>query len=169
MRLIKTINRQNEVVKLYNQPLNGGESITMNGRQYWMIKEYKNLTDNKTLGFGKSSIRQKQCGNCSKTNSVSQFYTDSYSKDGFTHWCKSCVKEYSKQYRQQLQMVGQSMDYWMISRWNEMTLNFYLSKEISKDKMEVMLDRYEDDLNTFYSKIYNDFSQNRKRTILEYN
>lgn len=106
MRLIKTINKQNEVVKLYNQPLNGGESITMNGRQYWMIKEYKNLTDNKTLGFGKSSIRQKQCGNCSKINSVSQFYTDSYSKDGFTHWCKSCVKEYSKQYRQQLQMVG---------------------------------------------------------------
>lgn len=50
------------------------------------------------------------------------------------------------------------MDYWMISRWNEMTLNFYLSKEISKDKMEVMLDRYEDDLNIFYSKIYNDFS-----------
>lgn len=36
MRLIKTINRQNEVVKLYNQPLDGGESITMNGRQYWM-------------------------------------------------------------------------------------------------------------------------------------
>ena len=57
----------------------------------------------------------------------------------------------------------------MIMKWNEMTLNFYLSKEISKDKMEVMLDRYEDDLNTFYSKIYNDFSQNRKNKIFGYN
>ena len=106
MKLIKTINRENEIVKFYNQPLNGVVTIIWNGRQYWMIKEYKNLNDNKTQGFGKSSIRQKQCGNCSKTNSVTQFYNDSYSKDGLSHWCKSCVKEYNKHYREQKKLVA---------------------------------------------------------------
>ena len=37
MKLIKTINKENEIVKLYNQPLDGGISVKMNGRQYWMV------------------------------------------------------------------------------------------------------------------------------------
>ncbi|MDC0001197.1 hypothetical protein OAD81_02970 [Flavobacteriaceae bacterium] len=106
MKLIKTINKPNEIVKLYNQPLNGGESITMSGRQYWMIREYKNLNLNTQYGFYKSSIKTKQCGNCGKHNSVTHFHNDSYSKDGYTHWCKSCVKEYSRNYREELKMVA---------------------------------------------------------------
>jgi len=45
MRLIKTINKPNEIVKLYNQPLDGGVSVKMNGRQYWMVtikKDFRN-------------------------------------------------------------------------------------------------------------------------------
>ena len=107
MKLIKTINRENEIIKFYNQPVNGGESIIWNGRQYWMIREYKNLKLNTKYGFGKSSIKNKKCGNCSKNQSVTHFYNDSYSKDGYSHWCKSCCKEYNKEYNQQLKDVAQ--------------------------------------------------------------
>ena len=98
MKLIKTINQTNHLIKLYNQPINGAESITMNGHQYWMIKEFKDNNINKKRGFGKSNITNKQCGNCADVYSVAQFNNDSYSKDGYSHWCKSCCKEYAKTY-----------------------------------------------------------------------
>lgn len=106
MKLIKTINRENEIVKFYNQPLNGGESIIMGGRQYWMIREFKNLKENKLGGFGKSNIREKQCGNCNTNQSVQHFYNDSYSKDGYSHWCKSCCKTYHKNHNKELKLVA---------------------------------------------------------------
>ena len=111
MRLIKTINRQNEVVKLYNQPLDGGESITMNGIQYWMVTIKKDFINSKinrrkeVVGNYKTST--KCCKNCKETKSTEyNFYTSTYSKDGYQSICKQCVRVTHKQYRQQQKLVA---------------------------------------------------------------
>ena len=48
------------------------------------------------------------------------------------------------------------MDYWMRIKWNEMVLdyNIMISKKKNKKSVEDMLDRYEIDVNIFYSDIY---------------
>ena len=47
MKLIKTINRENEIEKLYNQPLEGGVSVRMNDKQYWMVTIKKDFINSK--------------------------------------------------------------------------------------------------------------------------
>ena len=106
MKVIKTIKKENETIKFYNQPLNGGESVRIGGRQYWMIREYNNLNENQTLGFGKSNIREKKCNNCSRVMSVSQFYSDSYSVSGYSSWCKSCCKNHHNKRKEELKLVA---------------------------------------------------------------
>ena len=48
------------------------------------------------------------------------------------------------------------MDYWMRIKWNEMVLdyNIMISKKKNKKSVEDMLDRYENDVNIFYSDLY---------------
>tara|TARA_R110001632_G_scaffold19941_3_gene60060 strand:- start:62 stop:208 length:147 start_codon:yes stop_codon:yes gene_type:complete len=48
------------------------------------------------------------------------------------------------------------MDYWMRIKWNEMVLdyNIMISKKKNKKSVEDMLDRYEIDVNIFYSDLY---------------
>jgi len=48
------------------------------------------------------------------------------------------------------------MDYWMIIKWNEMVLdyNILISKKKNKKSVEDMLDRYENDVDIFYSDLY---------------
>lgn len=111
MRLIKTVNRENEIVKFYNQPLEGGESITMNGRQYWMVRIKKDFINSKINRRkevrGNYKVSTKCCRNCKETKLTEyNFYTSTTNSDGYQHICKQCVREIHKQYRQQLKMVG---------------------------------------------------------------
>lgn len=48
------------------------------------------------------------------------------------------------------------MDYWMRFKWNEMVLdyNIMISKKKNKKSVEDMLDRYENDVDIFYSDLY---------------
>lgn len=48
------------------------------------------------------------------------------------------------------------MDYWMRIKWNEMVLdyNIRISKKKNKKSVEDMLDRYENDVDIFYSDLY---------------
>jgi len=48
------------------------------------------------------------------------------------------------------------MDYWMRIKWNEMVLdyNIMISKKKNKKSVEDMLDRYENDVDIFYSDLY---------------
>lgn len=48
------------------------------------------------------------------------------------------------------------MDYWMRIKWNEMVLdyNIMISKKKNKKSVEDMLDRYENDVDIFYSELY---------------
>ena len=60
----------------------------------------------------------------------------------------------------------------MITRWNEMVLDYNVIKSNNEGKemnLKTMLDRYENDTNIFYSQFEDQFSQNRNRVILEYN
>ena len=111
MKLIKTISKENEIVKFYNQPLDGGESITMDGRQYWMVRIKKDFINSKINRrkevVGNYKVTSKCCKNCNETKMTEyNFYTSTYSKDGYQSVCKQCVRESHKQYRQQLKMVG---------------------------------------------------------------
>ena len=49
------------------------------------------------------------------------------------------------------------MDYWMVMKWNEMVLDYNVGKHMEKE-MDVkdLLDRYENDVDIFYSQIDND-------------
>ena len=57
-------------------------------------------------GYGISNITQKRCSCCGSVERVTHFYNDSYSNDGYSSWCKSCVKTYSKNYREDLKLVA---------------------------------------------------------------
>ena len=41
----------------------------------------------------------KKCSKCGEEKRLSQFYKDKHTKDGHRNECKSCMKEYSKDYR----------------------------------------------------------------------
>jgi len=111
MKLIKTINKPNEIVKLYNQPLDGGVSVRMNDRQYWMVTIKKDFINSKINRrkevVGNYKVTTKCCKNCKETKMTEyNFYTSTYNSDGYQSICKQCVRESSKQYRQQLKMVA---------------------------------------------------------------
>ena len=59
----------------------------------------------------------------------------------------------------------------MIIKWNELVLDYNILKMRSEEKcdMNSLIDRYENDVNTFYSQFEDYFSQNRKRNIFGYN
>jgi hypothetical protein len=111
MKLIKTINRENEIVKLYNQPLEGGVSVRMNDKQYWMVtikKDFINTKIKRRINVkGNYSVSSKCCKNCKETKMTEyNFYSSTYSSDGYQSVCKQCVRETAKQYRQQLKNVA---------------------------------------------------------------
>ena len=111
MKTVKTITTKTHTINLFNQPIKGSESITMSGRQYWMVKinnEFVNSTINRRkVVNGNFNMSHKCCGSCGETKSTKDnFYTDSYSSNGYSHWCKSCVKVYSKKHKEELQLVA---------------------------------------------------------------
>ncbi|NVK75887.1 MAG: hypothetical protein HWE24_20625 [Oceanospirillaceae bacterium] len=111
MKLIKTINRENEIVNFYNQPINGGESIIMGGRQYWMVrinKDFSNSEINRRKEVrGNYNVSIKCCKNCNSTMSVkNNFYTSTYSKDGYQSICKHCAKKQNKEYYNEMKLVA---------------------------------------------------------------
>jgi len=111
MKLIKTINKENEIIKFYNQPLNGGESIIWNGKQYWMVTIKKDFINSKIKRRkevrGNYKVSSKCCRNCNETKLTEyNFYTSTYNSDGYQSICKQCVRESHKQYRQQLKNVA---------------------------------------------------------------
>jgi hypothetical protein len=46
----------------------------------------------------KSAPKTKRCSRCSKTRKVEQFYKDRHMKDGYSSWCKSCTRDYDRDY-----------------------------------------------------------------------
>jgi len=41
----------------------------------------------------------KKCTRCGKTRKVENFYKDRHMKDGLSSWCRSCTKDYDREYR----------------------------------------------------------------------
>lgn len=41
----------------------------------------------------------KACTRCKKRRKVAQFYKDKHQRDGLSSWCKSCTKDYDREYR----------------------------------------------------------------------
>ena len=54
------------------------------------------------------------------------------------------------------------MDYWMVMKWNELVLDYNVGIHMNKE-MDVknLLDRYENDVDIFYSQFDYDLVQNR--------
>jgi hypothetical protein len=40
----------------------------------------------------------KVCTRCKKRRKVGQFYRDKHMKDGLSSWCKSCARDYDREY-----------------------------------------------------------------------
>ena len=103
-KVLKTLKGKDEIRRFYQFPLRGSENVEMGGKSYYMViqklDEYGKPIQHK-VKYPKSNIREKQCGNCGEVKSVKFFYSDSYSKDGYSHWCNLCVKSYSKEYNEE--------------------------------------------------------------------
>ena len=103
-KLIKEIKGKDEIRRFYQFPLRGSEKVEMNGKSYYMfiqkLDEYGKPIKHK-VKFPKTNIREKQCGNCSKVVGVKFFYTDSYNRSGYSHWCKVCCKKYMTEYQKE--------------------------------------------------------------------
>ncbi len=41
----------------------------------------------------------KKCTRCGKTRKVENFYKDRHMKDDLSSWCRSCTKDYDREYR----------------------------------------------------------------------
>ena len=64
MSLVKTIDKGDEIVKLFNHPLLGGEKVVMGDKTYWMMvekKEYK-VKRHKSDDYVPNTTK-KICGN----------------------------------------------------------------------------------------------------------
>jgi transposase-like protein len=46
------------------------------------------------------------CTRCTKRKSVASFYRDKSTKPGHSPWCKSCEREYNREYRARLKEAG---------------------------------------------------------------
>lgn len=46
-------------------------------------------------------METKICKKCGKELPLSEFNKRKVTKDGYNHWCKECVKQYNKQYREE--------------------------------------------------------------------
>ena len=101
---IKTVKSESEIRRFFNTKIVNSEKVVVGGKTLYMTvnkiddlgKEVKHKVKNL-----KSNIKEKQCGNCGEVKSVKFFYSDSYSKDGYSHWCNLCVKSYSKEYNEE--------------------------------------------------------------------
>ena len=101
---IRTIKTESEIRRFFKTQIVNSERVVLGGETLYM-------TTNKIDDLGKevrhkvknvkSNIREKQCGNCGEVKSVKFYYSDSYSKDGYSHWCNLCVKAYSKEYNEE--------------------------------------------------------------------
>jgi hypothetical protein len=43
--------------------------------------------------------KTKTCTRCHKRRKIDQFYKDKTQKDGHASWCKTCEREYDREYR----------------------------------------------------------------------
>ena len=98
MSLVKTIDKGDEVVKLFNHQLLGGEKVTIDGKTYWMMVEKKSTKVKRHNEEGYvSNTKTKVCGNCEVEKSVDEFPKDSYSSDGYHIRCMECNKTIKKE------------------------------------------------------------------------
>ena len=91
MSLVKTIDKGDEIVKLFNHPLLGGEKVVMGDKTYWMMVEKKTykVKRHKSDDYVPNTTK-KICGNCMCEKSVDEFPKDSYSSDGYHLRCMEC-------------------------------------------------------------------------------
>jgi len=59
------------------------------------------------LSFTFTQETTKVCSTCRESKSTSEFHKDRSAKDGFTHKCKSCMKNYQRS----IKLINQSKDY----------------------------------------------------------
>ena len=101
---IKVVKTKTEIRRFFNSQIVNSERVVMGGKTMYMtinkIDDLGKEVKHKIVNL-KSNIKEKQCGNCSDVKSVKYFYSDSYSKDGYSHWCNLCVKSYSKEYNEE--------------------------------------------------------------------
>lgn len=45
-----------------------------------------------------SQPKTKVCTRCKKRRKLDQFYKDKHMKDGHSSWCKTCTKDYDREY-----------------------------------------------------------------------
>ena len=101
---IKVVKTKTEIRRFFNSQIVNSERVAIGGKTMYMtinkIDDLGKEVKHKIVNL-KSNIKEKQCGNCGEVKSVKYFYSDSYSKDGYSHWCNLCVKSYSKEYNEE--------------------------------------------------------------------
>ena len=90
MCLVKEMKKGNEIVRLFNSSVKGGEVIKMNGKLYWMMRENVEGVNRWSKSEVKSDIRYKKCDNCGCKKNVKFFYVSKNSEDGYSKNCGSC-------------------------------------------------------------------------------
>ena len=109
MKVLKTMKTDTEIIKFYNNPLLGGEKITMGGRTYYMMKtkldfenkEINRLEDNVHVLY--KNINSVKCNNCQESKPVKHFYRDNSNSRGYHNRCKQCCQSIREQ---ELKLVG---------------------------------------------------------------
>lgn len=47
---------------------------------------------------GTATQKTKVCTRCKRRRKIAQFYKDKSMRDGFASWCRSCTRDYDREY-----------------------------------------------------------------------
>ena len=90
MSLVKEFKKGNEIVRLFNNQINGSDIIKMNGKVYWMLRENNDGVNRWSKSELNDEVSYKKCCNCGVKKNVKHFYVSSNSVDGYSDKCGSC-------------------------------------------------------------------------------
>jgi len=90
MSLVKEFKKGNEIIRLFNNEINGGDVVKMNGKVYWMLRDNVNGVNRWSKSELNDKVSYKKCCNCGVKKNVKHFYVSNNSVDGYSRYCGSC-------------------------------------------------------------------------------
>ena len=90
MCLVKEFKKGNEIVRIFNNEINGGISVKMNGKLYWMLRENSEGVNRWSKSVLNNELNYKKCSNCGVKKDVKYFYVSKNNVDGYSNYCGSC-------------------------------------------------------------------------------
>ncbi len=89
----------------------------------------------------------KECSKCKETKDLTEFGKDKRAKDGRHSWCKNCLRQYSKQYRED------NKEYWKQYREDNKEKQEQYQKQYKEDNKE-SIQQYQKQYQKKYQKQY---------------